>query len=118
VRAGFLDPARGARGELRFSFHDLVVLRAAKGLVAARIPGRRVKKALQNLRGRLPEGRELRGLRIAAEGDRIVVHDGGARWQADDGQVLFDFETRELLRKVAPLQRKAVRDADRAPAVP
>ena len=117
VRAGFLAPARGKRGELRFSFLDLVVLRAAQGLMAARIPSRRVKKSLQALRARLPEGRELRGLRIAAEGDHIVVHDGSARWQADDGQVLFDFETRELALKVAPLVKKAVRDADRAPAV-
>ena len=30
VRAGFLTPERGPRGELRFSFHDLVLLRTAK----------------------------------------------------------------------------------------
>src|SRR2546426_5976315 len=39
TRAAFLSPARaaGGRGELRFSFQDLVLLRAAKGLMAARI---------------------------------------------------------------------------------
>src|SRR6266850_5194352 len=89
VKAGFLDPQRGPRGELRFSFQDLVMLRTAMGLVDARIPPRRVRAALERLRSRLPEGRELRGLRIAAEGEHIVVADGGARWQADDGQVLF-----------------------------
>src|SRR2546421_580955 len=35
TRAGFLSPARAARGELRFAFQDLVLLRAAKGLMAA-----------------------------------------------------------------------------------
>ena len=117
VKSGFLEPQRGPRGEMRFSFHDLVMLRTAKGLVEAKIPSRRVKEALQKLRLRLPEGRELRGLRIAAEGDHIVVGDGDSRWQADSGQVLFDFDTADLARKVAPLQRKAVRDADRSPAV-
>ncbi|MFL5421562.1 MAG: MerR family transcriptional regulator, partial [Myxococcales bacterium] len=76
VRAGFLDPARGMRGALRFSFSDLVLLRAAKGLVAARIPSRRVKRALALLRAQLPEGRSLRDVHIRAEGDRIVVGDG------------------------------------------
>lgn len=103
VRAGFLEPSRGPRGELRFSFHDLVLLRTAQGLVQARIPPRRVKQALRQLRERLPEGSALRGLRIAAEGDRIVVGDGAARWQADSGQVMFDFEIADLERKVAPL---------------
>jgi tetratricopeptide (TPR) repeat protein len=107
VRAGFLDPSRGPRGELRFSFQDLVVLRAAQGLVQARIPARRVKRALLKLRNELPEGRSLRDVHIRAEGDRIVVGDGGRKWSADDGQVLFDFATSALARKVAPIARKA-----------
>src|SRR5438105_6202328 len=107
VRAGFLDPSRSARGEMRFSFSDLVLLRAAKGLVAARIPSRRVKRALARLRAQLPEGRSLRDLHIRAEGDRIVVGDGARRWSPEDGQVLFDFGTAELARRIAPLARKA-----------
>jgi tetratricopeptide (TPR) repeat protein len=113
VRAGFLEPSRGPRGELRFSFQDLVLLRAAQGLVRARIPARRVKRALSKLRGELPEGRTLRDVHIRAEGDRIVVADGARRWSADDGQVLFDFATAALARKVAPIARKAI-EAERA----
>jgi tetratricopeptide (TPR) repeat protein len=107
VRAGFLNPSRSARGALRFSFSDLVLLRAAQGLVAARIPSRRVKRALARLRAQLPEGRTLRDLHIRAEGDRIVVVDGARRWSPEDGQVLFDFGTAELARKIAPLARRA-----------
>jgi tetratricopeptide (TPR) repeat protein len=109
VRAGFLEPERGPRGELRFSFQDLVLLRTAQGLVSARIPARRVKSALQRLRQNLPEGRSLRSVKVSAEGDRIVVGDGDARWQAESGQVLFDFDTAELARKVAPLLVRATR---------
>lgn len=103
VRAGFLRPARGARGSLRFSFQDLLVLRTAQGLVAARIPPRRVKRALRKLREQLPIGRPLTGVHVVAEGDRIVVHDGAARWQPESGQVLFDFDAGEIAEGVAPL---------------
>src|SRR5947207_7251974 len=104
VRAGFLEPTRGPRGELRFSFQDLVLLRTAQGLVSARIPPRRVRSALRKLKEQLPEGRPLRAVHIRAEGDRIIVGDGDARWSPESGQVLFDFGARELARKVAPLR--------------
>lgn len=107
VRAGFLDPERGARGSLRFSFQDIVFLRTAQGLLAARIGPRRVRGALRKLREQLPEGRLLTGLRIAAEGDRIVVGDGTARWQPESGQFLFDFEVAELADRAAPMARRA-----------
>src|SRR5438874_5923583 len=103
VRAGFLEPERGPRGELRFSFQDLVLLRTAQGLVSARIPPRRVRSALRKLKWQLPEGRPLRAVHIRAEGDRIIVGDGESRWSPESGQVLFDFGARELARKVAPL---------------
>ena len=109
VKAGFLEPERGPRGELRFTFQDLVLLRTAQGLVSARIPPRRVRKALEKLKSQLPEGRPLRAVHIRAEGDRIVVGDGDKQWSPESGQVLFDFEARELARKVAPLK---VRSSD------
>src|SRR2546422_7232911 len=57
TRAGFLSPARAARGELRFSFQDLVLLRAAKGLMAARIPAAKIRGSLRRLKQQLPRGR-------------------------------------------------------------
>src|SRR5438874_5850206 len=105
VRAGFLHPSRGRRGELRFSFQDLVLLRTAQGLIGARIAPRRVRSALRKLRSELPEGRTLRDVHIRAEGEHIVVGDGARRWSAEDGQVLFDFGTAELARRIAPLAR-------------
>ena len=38
VTAGFVAPARGARNAWRFSFQDLIVLRTAQSLVAAKVP--------------------------------------------------------------------------------
>ncbi len=49
-------------------------------------------RSLRSLRERLPEQMPLAGLRIAAVGDEVVVRDGGTPWQADSGQLLFDFD--------------------------
>jgi tetratricopeptide (TPR) repeat protein len=99
VRQGLLDARRGPRGELLFSFHDLVLLRTASGLVSARMPQRRVRSVLQKLRKQLPEGRTLAGVRVAADGETT--------WQPESGQVLFDFEVSDIARKVAPLIQAA-----------
>jgi tetratricopeptide (TPR) repeat protein len=114
ARAGFVSPMRGGRNELRFSFQDLVLLRAAAGLIRAEVPASRVRRALRQLRSQLPEGRPLTGVRVAADGHRVVVQDGGARWHPETGQALLDFGVDDLARKVAPIVRAAARA--RAPA--
>jgi tetratricopeptide (TPR) repeat protein len=79
------------------------LLRAAQGLLQAQIPPRRVRRALRGLRDQLPDGRPLTGVRIAAEGEQIVVHDGSAAWHPESGQALFDFEVGAFARDVARL---------------
>jgi tetratricopeptide (TPR) repeat protein len=98
IRSGVLSPERGPRGELRFSFQDLLLLRTAEGLVRERIAPRRVLRALQKLRERLPDTQPLTGVQLAAEGASVIVRDGGARWHAESGQVLLDFERASLPR--------------------
>jgi tetratricopeptide (TPR) repeat protein len=92
LRAGVLSPERGQRGELRFSFQDLLLLRKAETLVRQRIPPHRVRLALRKLRARLPDTRALTGIQLGAEGTSVVVHEGSARWRAESGQVLLEFE--------------------------
>ncbi|HEX6832607.1 MAG TPA: tetratricopeptide repeat protein [Rudaea sp.] len=92
VTAGFVQPTRGVRKTLLFSFQDLIVLRTAQALSAANLPSRRITKALRELRRQLPESMPLSGLRIETEADRVVVREGKSRWQADSGQYLLAFE--------------------------
>lgn len=113
ARDGFLTPGRGPRGQLLFSFQDLVILRTAKGLVAARIPTRRIRRALRGLKAQLPRGRSLAELRIAAEDDRIVVSDGEATWSPESGQMQLDFAVSELASRAAPMARRAAKAARR-----
>ena len=92
VDAGFVTPARGPRREYRFSFPDLVVMRAAQGLSEANIPPARIVRSLRKLRQQLPERMPLNGLRIEAVGDAVVVSEGERQWQTDDGQYVLQFE--------------------------
>lgn len=108
ARAGFLKPGRGPRGEYRFSFQDLLLLRTAKGLIAARIPPLRVKRALTRLADQLPADRPLTGLSITARGERVVVRDGDTVWNPDSGQSCFNFEIDDLARRAAPHARREV----------
>jgi len=114
ARSGIVQVDRGPRSEYRFSFQDLVLLRTAAGLHAARIPARRIGMALDRLRLELPVGRSLSELRIVAEADRIVVHDGDAAWNPLSGQYHMDFTVAELGQKVAPMAGRATRAADAA----
>ena len=116
VRTGFLAPDRGARGELQFSFQDLVLLRTAKGLMEAAIAPGRVKRVLKKLQAQLPSGRPLTAVAIGAEGNKIVVRDGNVRWNPENGQELFDFEVAELAEKVAPLVARSAEKAKAAAA--
>ncbi|MBI4541097.1 MAG: tetratricopeptide repeat protein [Gemmatimonadetes bacterium] len=110
ARAGLLTPARGPRNEYRFSFQDIVVLRAAKELLAARIHPRKVRHALQKLRAQLPGGRPLTAVHVSTVGDRVVVRDRGTVWEPESGQVLFDFSVAELASRVAPFARRVVEE--------
>ncbi|MEN8375025.1 MAG: tetratricopeptide repeat protein [Gemmatimonadota bacterium] len=116
ARAGFLQPDRGPGNRYRFSFQDLVLLRAAKGLLDARVPARRVRRALAILQKQLPTGASLSQLRITADAERVVVRHGGMAWNPESGQLQLDFEVGELVGRIAPLAVSARRAADSADA--
>src|SRR5262249_43861554 len=71
VRSGLIFPERGPGRRFRFSFEDLVFLKAAKELLSARVGPRRIRRALAKLRQELPPGRRLSGLQLTAEGRRL-----------------------------------------------
>lgn len=108
---GFLTPERDDDGDLRFGFQDLVILRTAGELTAAHIPTRKIRRVLESVREQLPEGRSIAGVRIAADGERVVVRDGTAVWNPESGQSLFDFSVDEIAEKTKPIALAAVREA-------
>ena len=105
ARAGFLNPERGPRNGYRFSFQDLVLLRTARELAQARVPPRRIRSALCDLARQLPDGRSLSEIRITANGHGILVHDAGAAWNPESGQLQIDFTVTDLTTRRARLTK-------------
>lgn len=115
IDAGFVHPARGARNEYRFTFQDVVLLRTARSLQQASIPPRKILRSLRRLKATLPGELPLAGLRIAAVGNDVAVCEGRTQWQAESGQLLFDFEVQPTAGgNVRLLSRSARRDEEPA----
>jgi tetratricopeptide (TPR) repeat protein len=106
VQAGFVAPVRGPRNEYRFSFQDVVLLRTAYHLRAAKVPPRRLLRSLKQLKAKLPAALPLSGLRITAIGNDVAVRDGESHWEAATGQLLMDFEVASIEGSVSILQRE------------
>jgi len=108
TRSGLLTPERSSSGAYLFSFQDIVLLRAARELLDADVPARRVKAALEALREQLPVGRPLSAVHISAFGDRVLVRDEDAVWEPDSGQLQMDFAVAEVAQLAAPVARRAL----------
>jgi tetratricopeptide (TPR) repeat protein len=103
VHAGFLTPGRGPSRHFEYSLADLLVLRATKGLLAARLGPRRIALLVGELRRQLGAGRDVQSLKIKVEGDQVVVSDGRSEWRADSGQLLLRFDPTTGRGGVLPL---------------
>jgi tetratricopeptide (TPR) repeat protein len=111
ARAGVLDATRGPGNRYSFGFRDLVLLRTACALLDANVPHGRVVRSLRRLKGQLPGDRSITEVRIAAEGDDVVVYDGGQAWDPTSGQLRLAFDVADLAEQVEPLARRAVEGA-------
>jgi tetratricopeptide (TPR) repeat protein len=117
VAAGFVTPSRGPRNEYRFTFQDVVLLRTALQLRAARISPRKIIAALSRLRKALPDELPLTGIRVSAVGNDVAVRTGPSQWDAVTGQLLLDFEVAEIKGDVvfldtSPAQRNVEQQAE------
>jgi tetratricopeptide (TPR) repeat protein len=90
ARAGLLSDGAGGL-PARFSFQDLAVLKSVKGLADGGISWRRIRRQLVELRRRIAPEAGLSSLHLSASGRQVVVREGSFAWQADSGQMLFDF---------------------------
>ncbi len=107
TRSGLLTPERGPKGGYLFSFQDIVLLRTARELLDDAVPARRVRTALESLRGQLPVGRPLSAVRLSALGDRVLVRDEDTTWEPSSGQIQLDFAVSEAPERPEPIARRA-----------
>ena len=110
VRRGFCAPERRGR-RLAFSFRDLVVLRAARDLMAQDVPAARVHVALRELAKALPEEGHLAELSVFADAGRVAVRDEAGAFDATTGQGLLNFSLAPLAEAVEALDERRGRNA-------
>jgi tetratricopeptide (TPR) repeat protein len=91
ARAGNIHPVR-RKGKLHYSFQDLVVLRTASALRAAKISPQKINKTLQELRSALPAGSALNKISLTALGNRIAIREGQTLRESGSGQYALALE--------------------------
>ena len=111
VKTGLLEPLRGSKGEFRFSFQDLVIMKTARGLLDEEVTARRANRVLRRLKRDLPGVGPLASMRIFVDGDSVVFRRDQSVWDAESGQGHFDFSIGALAGQVAPLTRQYVEEA-------
>ena len=109
TRAGHIHPVK-QKGRMHYSFQDLIVLRTASALRAAKIPAQRISRTLRRIRESLPEGMPLSGLSITVLGDRIAIREGQQLWESESGQYALALEVTG--------EADAIQMIDRREAVP
>ena len=118
IDVGFVTPTRGPRREYRFSFQDLIVLRAARALIQAKVSRRRIRRSLEDLRKNLPQTMPLSGLSICAVGDRVVVRDGNSQYQVDSGQYVLGLDVTVEDGVLRVVERDFAAESDTGDAMP
>jgi DNA-binding transcriptional MerR regulator len=112
AKTDLVPPSASTRGgHHRYTFQDLVALKATKRLLEAGVSIQRIRRSIQQLRRTLPNvKRPLVELVLVATGDVVLVlHDGNA-FDAISGQ--------EWVLEVAQLQREIEAWRPSAPHVP
>src|SRR5690606_33264472 len=118
-RTDFLRPSAQQAGRRFYTFHDLIGVRAAKGLLDRGVALTEVRRSVEALSAALPQSvRPLTELRVAAEGGSLVVKDEGGVFEPATGQGVldFDFRVETLKDDVVRVLHDRPRAEDRASA--
>ena len=108
--------AKTPGGHGRYSFEDLVALKAAKRLIDAGVSVQRIRKSIRALRRMLPAVRRpLAELILVATGDVLLAFKDGTAFDAISGQE-WVFEVAQFQREVDAWRRATeAAEATRAP---
>src|ERR1700689_564025 len=80
-----------------FGFSDLLALKTLKRLRKLHITPKQIQRAITSLKARLEDiDHPLAQLRITAEGRKITVHVAGNMMEPISGQLLLDFDAKEI----------------------
>ena len=117
ARTRFIAPSGGLPGRRRYTFEDLISLRAAKGLLDLGVPLRRMRAPVEALRASLPTlARPVTELRVTQRAGALVVTDEAGTFDPVTGQALLDFRIDALTEAVVRTLHPHPTDAQRRAA--
>ena len=98
-------------GEKSYDFRDLITLRTAKQLIEKGVPAQRLQRSIVALQQKLAEVQSpLTELRIRSNGRDVIVERAGVHLEPISGQIMLNFETRELTEKVRMMPQRSAND--------
>ena len=102
AKTGLIEPSeRTPGGHHRYSFDDLVALKATKRLIDAGVSVQKIRKSVRALQALLPQvGRPLSELVLVATGDVVLVFQDDTVFEAITGQE-WVFEVADFEREVS-----------------
>ncbi len=104
-----VSPSGTKSGRRAYTFLDLIALRATRELLAHEIRPRDVARAIGALRSTLPRvTRPLHELRIVSDGRRVVVRSNEGVFEPTTGQLVLDFNTRQIHDDVVRVLRPSI----------
>ncbi len=118
AQTGFINPSgKGPGGRPKYTFADLVTIRAAKELLDQGVPLQRVRKNLGALRQALPQmDQPLTRLRVQSDGDDLVVSCDEGEFEPVSGQLVLNFELDAVEQQAAQiLELKRSQEPEPAP---
>lgn len=108
AKTGLIEPSeRTPGGHHRYSFDDLVALKATKRLIDAGVSVQKIRKSVRALQALLPQvGRPLSELVLVATGDVVLVFKDDTVFEAITGQE-WVFEVADFEREVSQYRARA-----------
>ncbi len=112
AKTGLIEPSeRTPGGHHRYSFDDLVALKATKRLIDAGVSVQKIRKSVRALQELLPQvGRPLSELVLVATGDVVLVFKDDTVFEAITGQE-WVFEVADFEREVSRYRARATEPA-------
>jgi DNA-binding transcriptional MerR regulator len=108
-RAGIVSPSGRRRGRRAYTFGDIIALRAARDLLSRKVRLRDVARSIEKIRTTLPKvTRPLAELRIVSDGQRVVVKSSVGAFEPLTGQMVLDFDVKDLRDDVVRVLRPIV----------
>ena len=100
VKRRLVKPAKTSGRHFQFAFNDLLVMRLTKELLPMRHRLQPIRLCFERLGKLMDPQRSVTALKLYEEDGRMIVRDGGVKFEADTGQLILDFDLESFKREV------------------